>query len=204
MPDISRIFKNAPSLEMDEAKKRALLVYLGIFFALVLFYFFIFLKPSIAKLLNLVPEARRLKAEIAQTKDDLEHKNRLMLKIKALEGSRAAYEKGFSREKEIPILLENLSRTAKNSHVKIIGIRPIDAPGLSARKRKADNKVYQEVPIAVTAQSGYHELGKFINALENDKRFMQISDIKIKGNASSPKRHDIEFIVYAYTLEEAG
>ena len=108
----------------------------------------------------------------------------------------------LSREKEIPLLLENLSNIARSSGVKIQSITPLSR----SQAYKNDNHdkgetVYQEVPIAITAASGYHELGDFVSTLESDKRFMQVSDIKVKASRSMPAKHDIEFLVHVYTFK---
>ena len=197
------IFKNMPELELDESKKKVLLIYIAAVCGIFILYFLIFLKPSVTKLFSVIPKVRQRRIEMKVVTGDLEHRNKLELKIKNLEKKEDAYEKSFSKEKEIPMLLENLSKIAKSSGVKISGIKPINGSPLRKPQEAEKEKDYQEVPIAVTAQSGYHELGKFINKLENDTRFMQVSDIKIEANDKNPRRHDIEFVVYAYTIRES-
>jgi Tfp pilus assembly protein PilO len=95
--------------------------------------------------------------------------------------------------------LENLSEMAKDSNIKIVGI----VPAISYFKDdKSANKsqIYREIPILITAKSGYHELGHFLNNLENADRFMKVADIDIKSNKTSPKKHDVELMVCTYIL----
>ena len=168
--------------------------------AILIAYVFLFLSPSLGKLFELMPKMRELKIEITSVHNDLQFEENFGKKLQKLEEEMGKYEHKLSREKEIPVLLENLSQIAKKSRVKILSITPITRRGLrdSAREKAS---VYQEVPIAVTAQSGYHDLGNFINKLENGQRYMQIRDIEIRTKKNNPKRHEVDFVVYAYTFK---
>jgi type IV pilus assembly protein PilO len=124
-------------------------------------------------------------------------------RIQALRDSMASvsekvelYEKMLPAEKEIPSLLENLSAMAKSSGVKIVGITPVSLQEESRVKKQ----VYKEIPIQISAKSGFHELGAFLSNLEGADRFMKVSDIQIKSNSSSPKKHDVELMVLTYVL----
>lgn len=200
MPVLPDFLKNIPEIKLDEAKKKILLIYAGALLLVLAGYFFFFLKPNMAKLSELFPKITERKVSVKSIQDDLLHENKLKEKLSSLEEKLGGYEKSLSREKEIPVLLENLSETAKKSGVKILSIIPDD----SAHKTQPDKegRVYQEVPITVSARSGYHELGLFINRLENDKRYMQVSHMKITPNPSNSKKHNIEFVVYAYTFKQ--
>ena len=108
-----------------------------------------------------------------------------------------SYEKKLPVEQEIPALLENLSDMAKDSNIKIVSIVPA-----MPKDNNPGNKslIYREIPILITAKSGYHELGHFLNSLENADRFMKVVDINIKANKASPKKHDVELMICTYVL----
>jgi len=202
MPALPGFLKNLPELQLNEEKKKILIIYASAFLIVFLAYFFFFLKPSLGKLFNLMPNARERRIKIKTVRRDLAHEDLLKKRLEVLQQKMSRYEKKLSREKEIPMLLENLSKLAKSSRVKILSITPIEKNRKTLMGGVTDDTVYQEVPIAIKAQSGYHELGTFINRLENDQRYMQVSDIKIKSSKANPKRHDSEFIVYAYTFKK--
>lgn len=202
MPALSSLFKNMPELGLDNSKKRILLIYAVILLAALALYFLVFLKPTFTRLSYLIPKAQALRMEIKAVRNDLPLEGKLKQKFESLQSELGGYEKKLSREKEIPMLLESLSKMAKEAHVKILGIKPLDKT--SGRQRTnvtGEELIYQEVPIVITAESGYHALGAFINKLENDERYMQVSDMQIKTSKVTPKRHDIEFVVYAYTFK---
>ena len=106
-----------------------------------------------------------------------------------------SYERMLPVEQEVPKLLENLSGMAKESGVKIVGITP-----LQSKQEGGPEQIYQEIPILISAKSGYHELGKFLSGLESSDRFMKVADIHVKENKSTPKKHDVELLVLTYVL----
>lgn len=203
MPALPGFLKNMPELKLDESKKKILLIYAAALLFVILLYFFFFLKPSVARLFELIPKVAEINMDMKSVNDDLLLEDRLKKKLQALEEELGEYEKRLSREKEIPMLLENLSKIARSSRVKILSITPSSKTrnGRTEKEKKGEG-VYQEVPIAITAQSGYHELGTFINRLENNERYMQVSNMKIKSGKPNPKRHDVELVVYAYTFKK--
>ena len=202
MPGLDSIIKNIPQFLRSKTKKQMLGIYLVVLIIVLVLFVFIFLKPSLAKLYVLIPKVQAFRTDIKNVSNDLLFEDNLKKQIQTLQVKLDEYGKKLSREKEIPMLLENLSSMARNSNVKIQSITPLS----KRRTRENDSldkgeRVYQEVPIAITAQSGYHELGDLISRLESDERFMQVSDMEIKASKSNPAKHDIEFLVYIYTFQ---
>ncbi len=187
-------------LKLGKTKKEALaFIIIGVILFIFL-YFQIFLKSAISELFVLNPEIRKLKTDIKSTKSDLDHEETLKKRLKDMEGRVDVYEKKLPVEQEIPLLLEDLSRMAKDSYVKILGITPVSINIRGKRKETKKSKVYREIPIMIRAKSGYHELATFINKLEEADRFMELSDLKIKSNKADFRRHDIELTVSTYVL----
>jgi len=61
------------------------------------------------------------------------------------------------------------------------------------------------MPIMITAKSGYHQLGNFISNLENEKRIINIEDLQIKYDASSPRMHNVVIMMKTYvSIEDEG
>lgn len=201
MVEIKNVFKNMPELTLDESKKKILLIYFLAIIVIFAAYFFLFLRPSLTKLFDIIPKVRVLNLDIKAVRDDSRFEDKLKKKLDILREKMGGYENKLSREKEIPKLLENLSKVARSSRVKILGIVPFDTSKTKGKGSVTLTSVYQEVPITISAHSSYHDLGTFINKLENGERFMRVSDIKIKSNKNNPKRHDIESVVYAYTFK---
>ncbi len=195
MKSFKHILKTIPELELDDSQKKILAGYGAGLLAVLIVFFFLFLKPSAAALFKIISESGHLKSEIRTLEHDLEFEDKLKAKIDKITRDIEAYETSFTREKELPDLLENLSDLAQRSRVKILAINPIDVKAAGK-----EDQIYQAVPIAITAQSGFHDLGIFINKLEQGERYMQVKDIEIKANPQNAKRHNVEFVVHAFTI----
>jgi len=201
VPGIADLIKNVSDLKLDESKKKIFYLYVLGIVVLFLVYIFLFLKPSITNLAGLIPVIRERTADIKAVQEDLPFIDKFRLKHRSQEEDLKKFEKKLSREIELPLLLESLSKIARKSRVKILGITPLDSSLIRQKRGSEKSKIYEEVPILITAQSGYHELGAFTSKLESDERFLQISNLKIQANRSDSKRHSIEFVVYAFTFK---
>jgi len=200
MKALDNILKNLPEIELDSGKKKILLIYAAGLILIFVVYVYVFLRPSLTTLFDIIPKTRILKSDIKAVNDDARFEDKLNEKLSMLRDKMSKHEKKLSRETEIPKLLESLSKLARSSRIKIIAITPFDKKKTN-QSEDGKKAIYKEVPITITAQSGYHDLGVFLNKLENDERHLKISDISIKANGANPKRHDIEFVIYAYTFK---
>lgn len=160
-----------------------------------LYIYFIFL-PKVTSDINVIGKTISMRHDLKDAIFLIAQRDSLKKKVAEYNEKIELYEKKLPAQQEIPNLLENLSKMARNANITIIGITPVT---LKLQKEKKVT-VYQETPILITAKSGYHELGHFLNNLENGDRFMKVVDMGIKANAMSSKKHDVELMVYTYVL----
>lgn len=165
-------------------------------------YLYFVLWPQAVGLAGILEKTGRLNAELKTAEGDIPGIANLKNSIKSYNEKIELYEKKLPAEQEIPSLLESLSRMAKEANVAIVGIAPALPAAAKKEGRLKEEPVYQEVPIVISAKSGYHELGSFLSALEKADRFMKVADIEMKANKASPKKHDVELIVCTYTLSK--
>ncbi|MBU1083803.1 MAG: type 4a pilus biogenesis protein PilO [Candidatus Omnitrophota bacterium] len=105
------------------------------------------------------------------------------------------YSEGLPGQKDIPEFLEGLASIAKVSGVNIISITPSELRSA----QESDGKIYYaEMPIRISAKSGYHQLAQFISNLEKGSRFVSIEDLRIQYNEGSPRQHDISMTLKTY------
>ncbi|MDP3791820.1 MAG: type 4a pilus biogenesis protein PilO [Candidatus Omnitrophota bacterium] len=161
----------------------------------ILYIYYVFL-PRVTNDVVVIGKTIGMRTDLKEAKSLIAQKDILRKKVGEYNEKIELYEKKLPAQQEIPSLLEDLSKMARNANITIIGITPIT---MKLQKEKKIS-VYQEIPILITAKSGYHELGRFLNNLENGDRFMKIVDISIKANSAMPKRHDVELMVYTYVL----
>ncbi len=171
--------------------------YILISILIIVFYLFLFLRPKIREISLLLPQVSELKAKIAGLEDDWANIEAFEKKVLRLNKKIDYYEKKLPNEKEIPAILEYLSDAARKMNVRITEIQPLeqdkDAASLAS--------LYYKVPILLKAECGYHQLGRFLNELENTDRFIKISDLKIVANPLRADIHDVQLIVVTYVMK---
>ncbi|MDD5428100.1 MAG: type 4a pilus biogenesis protein PilO [Candidatus Omnitrophica bacterium] len=178
-------------------KKNAMALGVGAGAVVLYAYLNFLLFPQVSRVARAFGKAGKLAAELKNTERDVSGIGGLKKQVAVYRDKIDSYESILPAEQEIPKLLEGLSEMAKKANVKIVAITPIQT-----KQEPQANQAYQEMPILINARSGYHELGRFLNSLENTDRFMKVVDISIKENKATPKKHDVEILVLTYMLLE--
>ena len=183
-----------PERLLTKSKKQMTLIALVALFAVTVYFNFV-LKPHVTSCVRAVIKVNKLHSDLKSAQADIRNIGKYKNSLDAHKEKVERYEKMLPAEQEIPNLLENLSAMAKSSSVKIVGITP------AVTKQAQKDQIYQEIPILISAKSGYHELGKFLDNLENSDRFMKVADIAIKSNYTTPRKHDVELLILTYILK---
>jgi len=176
-------------------KQNKMYVVLGVTVVVAGIYLFLFIFPAFSKFLTVHREVQNLKDEIELVNGRVKMINNMTEKLEALELELESYSKGLPGQKEIPEFLEELSSVAKVSGVKILSITPSE---LKEAKSVEAREYYGEMPVFITAESGYHQLGFFINNIESGERFILVEDLNIQHNAESPRKHDVMLTLKTY------
>ncbi len=186
------------NLSLDFKKNRTQsMIFVGLVALLVLLvYFNLLLKPQVLRVADAVIKASRMSSDLRTAKSNIDKIGKFKKDIEAYRQKVDRYEKMLPAEQEIPGLLESLSAMAKSANIKIVGITPM----FTGERDRQKSQIYREIPILVSAKSGYHELGRFLGNLENSDRFMKVADIQIKSNRTTPKKHDVELLILTYIL----
>ena len=177
--------------------KMQLLIFIALVYIIVVILYlnFVFM-PQITKIGSVLVKMAKMQADLKAAESDVAKMPNFQKDVTLYKEKIDRYEKMLPAEKEIPDLLEDLSSIAKSSNVKIVGITPV----VSKEEKVQKGQIYKEIPILISAKSGYHELGDFLSKLENSDRFMKVVDIGIKATGSSPTKHDVELMVLTYVL----
>jgi Tfp pilus assembly protein PilO len=164
---------------------------------IVVFYLGLFVRPTMKRLFRLLPEASQLKTKIVKTKKDWEDIESLKGRVSQSHERISSYERKLPVEKEVPAVLEFLSQAARKMDVRITEIKPV----AQDKSEPGVHSLYYRIPILLKAECGYHQLGRFLNKLENADRFMKIDDIKITANPEMFGIHDVRLVVVTYVME---
>lgn len=85
-------------------------------------------------------------------------------------------------ERDISVLIENISNSADSTGVKIIQVKPAtDVSNLRTVETK-DGK-FGEIEIQIMGKSDFHQLGNFVSKIESVKGFFKISSLEIEGDS---------------------
>ena len=172
---------------------RERLLALGFAAALVFFVdYFFWLKPAAQTLMRTMPTLSSFEAELDELKQD--KKNEAVIREKGESAQKEFKEKEnrIGASSQIASLLENLSKLASESGVKIMSLKPIEV------LNPASGKLYFAVPIQISATAGTHELGGFLMRLETGATFFKITDLKIAANPANERKHSVEMMVETY------
>jgi Tfp pilus assembly protein PilO len=183
---------------MDIKEKQKLFLLFGIFgIAAVILYYNLLLKVQFSKFLAMNKEFQIVKARVKTAEELIVNQDRIKRQYESLVKGEELLKKRFPGQDEISSLLEDFSKVAGSSGVRILRIKPLELLGTASTQAKTLG-FYSEFPILVEARAGYHECGNFINNLENMERFIRIEDIEIRGRAEDSRHHDIKIRVSTY------
>ena len=169
---------------------------LGIAIAIVLFDFIFLLKPQFSNLAKLNSKRSQLKKDFYLARTQIAQLGKLREQYASLEGSIASGQKWFILEAEIPSMLENISSMANDNQVKIMQIKPM------YKKQEPDKQAegYYPLTVYIIAQGGYHQLGRFINKLENNHIFIKLNELDIVPDQRNYLTHNIKLILEIFLL----
>jgi len=96
-------------------------------------------------------------------------------------------------ESQLVSLLQDISKIGNANNVKILQIKP----SRDTLKAPAASK-FSPVSISLDLICGYHNLGKFINDLENDQAFISVESLKIEAQPDDALRQKVSLILKTY------
>lgn len=182
---------------MDPKEKQKLYVLFGIFgIAAIIFYYNLLLKPQASGFLAANREFGIVKMRLRSAEALIANEVRIKKQYENLSKETRVLEQRLLAQGEISNLVGDFSRVAESSGVKILRIKPLGEIGGTV----GPNELYAEFPILIEARGGYHQLGSFVDKLEDMDRFISIEDVDIKGRSGDPRHHDIKLRVRTYIV----
>ncbi len=181
-------------LELDN--KKIMLIVLA---SLVVFYIdfnFIF-KVQLKALGKSGAQIVNVKSELGNFKKDFKNMQDLKTRQAQLPQKQLPKAKKIIFENQVAGLLQDISKTANNNEVRILQLRPLREPPSASSQVKALNGL-SPFFVILDLSSGYHNLGKFINELENLQVFIGVKDIKITLLESNYLKQKTSLTLYTY------
>ena len=175
----------------------------GILVFIFLMDYFLVLQPQLSTLRSINPKITLLEGDLNNARDNVKKTNQYEADLVKLREQLKAIERQVISKEEVPMVLEKISRMANKFSVKIDQIMPLKGSEEIALKNKENRYLY--LPILVQARSGYHNFGRFLNALETDAIFLNVTDFSFTADGNDPERHvaklTIKIIIFEKTEE---
>ncbi len=163
----------------------------GYIFLVFLFSFLIISQVHSWKLIS--GQLAKERTRLAEAKGLIDNRKSYEEEIKLLERRIGFYEDKLPESKEVPQLFRELDKVAAESRIKFVSVE---------EKLPEERKHYRRFQWNLRMEGGYHELGRFINKLENLGRFIKVSNIQISSNPKNFLEHNINMEVSTFVSKE--
>ncbi len=150
------------------------------------------LSPLLGQATWLSAEVMRLSSELELISRNVSEMKGLHRRLAEIEAEIAELDRRVVRGDMTPFL-KSLSEIAHGTGVQILKLVPLTDMGRD--KPVATLEGYRETGFQIQAESGYHDLGKFLEKLENHPIFIEVSDLEILANLLKPMQHRISLNV---------
>ncbi len=154
--------------------------------------YWVLIHPVVQVFRDTLPNLAVLEADAESYRTDQKNREPIERACAEAQNRIMETENGFVAPDGLPALLENLSKQAQESGVKILSLRTGEAEEAGQTRR------YSSVPIRISAVAGTHNLGKFLARLESGRTFFKVLDLKVAAQSSDPKRHLIDTTLQVY------
>lgn len=183
-------------------QKKIILIAVGAVTVLYIDFAYI-LKPQARNLQKVSLELRQARAGLNQYKKGASEIRALETSLDSLKAMYANSENKIFSESEVTALLDDISKKALDSGLKIMQIRP---QGLSAdwEKEIIDSAGLRLLPLALRLElsSGYHQLGRFLSALENNP-LISVAELKLRPDSAEFTKQKVELTLKIYVSKQA-
>ncbi len=196
IPPIPIFDKAAAFLNARNAREKYMLIGL-IGVGLFVVDYFVWLSPVLQAYSAVAPKIAPLRDDLKQLREDRKNKDAIFSKWELAKKELTEKERLFVAADETPALLENLSRQAQKSGVRLTSLEPFDG-----QKAPTKGSSYTPLPIQIKAAAGTHEFGALLSSLETGSTFFRVKDLRIASNPLNERKHSIELSMEAYKREK--
>ena len=130
-----------------------------------------------------------MKRDIEDVKKDKANEDALV-RTRDEAAATLAKKEGLLAVGDISFYLESLSEIAKKTGVRIISVRPVKLAARPFGEPKSP-EIYRPAYFEISARSGFHEMGQFVERIENYPTFIRVNRVSASGNPERITEHDV-------------
>ncbi len=164
---------------------------------------FMILIPLMVKIGSLTDEKNRMVTTLGGAKSKVMRMADLKKQMDDLQKELVTAKTGLLQIRELDQLLSELSKIAEKNKVHIVGSRPVDA---KFELPAPYNQQYLTASYELTAESGYHNFGRFVNDIENYSKWLVIRELTIqsaKGGVSQKLQSTFQVVAFVQAPQKA-
>jgi type IV pilus assembly protein PilO len=153
--------------------------------------YFLLISPLEAKVNALQAQHASLEKELTQARVAAADVARARREIAELERQLAVMKDRLPNEKEMPTLFRALTDGAYQAGLAVSLFQPKDGK---------IHDYYVEIPITISAEGGYHQVGEFFEKVAGLPRVVTVAEMKMTGQAKARTvlRADVTLATYQY------
>jgi len=148
------------------------------------------------KLKTLKADYEKKSTELARARASVADLPRFEAEYEQLHGRWSAAAELLPIDRQSPGLLRKITLAGQETGVQFVMFKP------SATK---DQTYYTEMPVEITVQGGYHQIGSFLAELANMRRIVTVSTVKLSAATANPAGSTTaaSFSASAYSLNSS-
>lgn len=184
-------------INLDILKQKKVISYAVLAVIILILDFNFVLKPQVSTIIKATPKIKKIASDIKAFKEDQKNLSQLKQTLEAVKRKSVVLNKKIVQEDELLGLAEQISRIGREENIKITQISPTE--DIKAKKvgSFSGGDIYP-VMINVNITGGFHQLGKFINRLENLEQFLKVASIEIKFDKQLYTSQKVNLILGAF------
>ncbi len=148
------------------------------------------LRPQIGGIVALERKSAQIKADIEMLSTNKQRMIQFRANLDTGRRSMKNFKAMVRKQDEAPAVLKIISTLANGYGVKVDQLVPQKSDGTVLVKNE-DGK-YGSLAILVRAKAGYHQLGRFLSRLEQERVFWYLESVDIAADATDPARHVVK------------
>jgi type IV pilus assembly protein PilO len=165
-----------PSIPFDKiaalTKKQRIAIFAGTFFILGGGFFYFYYMPNSDKIAMLKQNYGDLQNKVAKAKAAVRDLDKYEKKYKEAQGRFRLALQLLPDKKEIPALLEGISKSGRSSGLEFLLFKP---------DKEVTKEFYAEIPVKIEVTGGYHNLAIFFDKVARLSRIVNISKLTINS-----------------------
>lgn len=187
-----------PKIDLSRIKKEQLSLTCIILAAAIAFFAYTTVfSPLLGKIKKLSGQIEQREKNIQKAKIDPQALKKLEDEANEIRTRVNYYKQGLQALTDVPQILKELNEIAERLRIKFVSVNPLKREKTALPGGK-DYLLFS--PIKIKLQCGYHQLGIFINEIENAQRLMKITKFKINAGRANIWVHQAELEITSYSL----